>query len=92
VASQWHLRNALDKHKYTDIVLQEDKNPMIFFELLATVTPSVIRSHIEKTPEYKSLLAADEAWVVHFTCEDDFRPTWQFDTDLDAEVNVAFFT
>jgi len=91
VTGQWHLRNALDKHKYTNVVLQKDKNPMILFELLATGTPSVIRSHIEKTPEYKFLLAADEAWVVHFTCQDDFRPTWQSDADLDAGVNVVHF-
>jgi hypothetical protein len=36
-----------------------------------------------------SLLSADEAWVVHFTCEDDFYPFWQSDTD---GVNVVHFS
>jgi hypothetical protein len=30
------------------------------------------------------LSAVVEAWVVHFTCEDDsiYQPTWQFDAEL----------
>ena len=65
---------------------------MIVLELLATENENTIRSHIEKTPEYKSLLGAEEAWVVHFTCQDNFRPVWQSDTELDDGVNVVHFS
>jgi hypothetical protein len=75
VTCQWHLRNPSEKHKFFDIVLK--KNQTIVLELLATGSRSFIHSHIEKTPEYMSLLSADEAWVVHFTCEDNFYPFWQ---------------
>jgi len=43
-------------------------------------------------PEYKSLSGAEEAWIVHFTCQDDFRPVWQSDTELDDGVNVVHFS
>jgi hypothetical protein len=36
-------------------------------------------------------LSADEAWVVHFTCEDDYRPIWQFDEGLRRGVDVVYF-
>jgi hypothetical protein len=91
VTGQWNLRNPSNKHKYTDIVLV-DKDFRIVLEVLATGNKSDIQSHIEKTPEYKSLLAAEEAWVVHFTCQDDFRPIWQSDTELDDGVNVVHFS
>ncbi len=87
VTGQWHLRNPSEKHKFSDIVLK--KNQTIVLELLATGSRSFIHSHIEKTPEYMSLLSADEAWVVHFTCEDNFDPFWQSDTD---GVNVVHFS
>ena len=91
VTGQWHLRTPSDKHKYTDIVLGKDKHTIVL-ELLATGNETFIRSHIEKTPEYKSLLAAEEAWVVHFTCQDDFRPIWPSDTELDDGVNMVHFS
>jgi len=90
VTGQWHFRNPLDRQKYTDIVL--DKDIKIVLEVLATRNETSIRSHIDKTPEYKSLLAAEEAWVVHFTCQDDFRPIWQSDAELDVGVNVVHFS
>lgn len=71
VTGQWHLRIPSDKHKYSDIFLKKDKHTIVL-ELLATGYEAFIRSHIEKTLEYKSLLGAEEAWVVHFTCQDDF--------------------
>ncbi len=91
VTGQWHLRTPSDKHKYTDIVLNKDKHTIVL-ELLATGNETFIRSHIEKTPENKSLLDAEEAWVVHFTCQDDFRPIWQSDTQLDDGVNMVHFS
>jgi len=91
VTGQWHLRNPSEKHKFSDIVLKKDDSTIVL-ELLATGNRAFIQSHIEKTPEYMSLLSADEAWVVHFTCEDDFYPIWQSDTDLDGGVNVVHFS
>ena len=88
VTGQWHLRDG-DKHKYTDIVLE--KGPTIVLEVLATGGPAFIRSHIDKTPRYRSLLSADEAWVVHFTCEDDFQPIWQSDTEVENGLNIVHF-
>ena len=43
-------------------------------KLLATVDTGSIKQHINKTPEYKykRLASAQEAWVVHFTCEDGY--------------------
>lgn len=92
VTGQWHLQTTLGKHKYTDIVLQKDKNPPIVLELLATGDPNFVRSHIEKTPRYKALLSAGEAWVIHFTCEEDYHPIWQSDAELDEGVNVVHFS
>ncbi len=91
VTGQWHLRNPSSKHKFSDIVLKKGDS-MIALELLATGNRAFIQSHIEKTPEYMSLLSADEAWVVHFTCEDDFYPSWQSDTNLGGGVNVVHFS
>jgi hypothetical protein len=92
VTGQWHLQTTHGKHKYTDIVLQKDQHPPIVLELLATGDQSFVRSHIEKTPGYKALLSADEAWIVHFTCEDDYHPVWQSDAELDEGVNVVHFS
>ncbi len=42
-------------------------------------TQNFVNSHIEKIVECKTLLNADEAWVVHFTREDDYFPVWQYE-------------
>ena len=77
------------RRKHFDIVIQQpDHNPIVF-KLLATCEPSFLNAHIEKTPEYMSLLSADEGWVIHFTCEDSFTPTWQSDAALNGGVNVV---
>ena len=52
---------------------------------------SFVWLHIQKTPEYVSLLSADEAWVVHFTCEQDYHPIWQSNEELLSSVNVVHF-
>jgi hypothetical protein len=90
VTGQWHLLN-LSEHKYTDIVLKQGDNPPIVLELLATGNLTFFRSHVDKTPQYMDLLSANEAWVVHFTCEDDFRPIWQSDAQLAKGVNIVHF-
>jgi hypothetical protein len=38
-----------------------------------------------------ALLSANEAWVVHFTCERDYRPIWQSDVELSSGINVVHF-
>ena len=73
VTGQWHGQM---KHKYSDIIIKKD-NPTIVLELLATGDQSFVRSHIQNTPEHMALLPASEAWVIHFTCEEDYNPIWQ---------------
>lgn len=89
VHGQWHLEDD-SKHIYFDIVLKKD-GVTIVLELLATEEPNSIESHIQKTPQYSSLLSADEAWVVHFTCQEDYQPIWQSDMELLNGLNVVHF-
>jgi hypothetical protein len=90
VTSQWHL-HASDGHKYSDIIIQ-DKGMKIVFGLLATGEPSFVRDHISRTARYKALHSADEAWVIHFTREDNHRPIWQSGADLSSCLNVVHFS
>jgi hypothetical protein len=39
-----------------------------------------------------SLLSATEAWIVHFTCEDNFHPIWQSGANLDNGINMVHFS
>ena len=92
VTPQWHLQTHMkNKHKYSDIVIKDSDNPTIVLELVATGDTSLVRSHIQKAPECMALLSADEAWVVHFTCEPDYHPIWQSDVELSGGVNVVHF-
>lgn len=71
----------------------KDNHPTIVLEVLATENRAFIQSRIDKKLEYMSHMSADEAWIVHCTCEDNFRPTWQSDADLDNGIDlVQFFT
>ncbi|KAM6503837.1 hypothetical protein JOM56_000780 [Amanita muscaria] len=88
VTGQCHVRDDLKKHKYCDIVIKKEGQPMVVFKLLATGEPSSVKSHIQKTPGYKVLLSAKDAWVVHFTCQKDYCPIWQSELD---NVNVVHF-
>jgi hypothetical protein len=65
--------------------------PTIVLELLVTGEREDVEVHIDRTPSYKDLLDADEAWVIHFTCEDDYpnHPIWQSDKQLRMGVNVV---
>jgi hypothetical protein len=91
VTGQWHLQTTLGKHKYTYIVVQKDDKPPTVLELVATGDASFVQSHIRKIPEYMDLLSAEEAWVIHFTCEDNYDPIWQSDDELNKGVNVVHF-
>jgi len=91
VTGQWHLKNPFEEHKFTDIVLKKEDNPTIVLELLATGDKNFVNSHIGKTPEYMDLLGAQQAWIIHFTCEDrsTYVPIWQSDDTLNAGVNLV---
>jgi len=91
VTGQWHLKNRLKEHKYPDIVIKKSNHPTVVLELLATGDRHSVQSHIEKTPEYMALLSADEAWVVHFTCQDPYPPVWPSSAGLEKGVNVVHF-
>ena len=91
VTGQWHLQTHMKKHKYSDIVIEREDDPTIVLELLATGDTNLVQSHIQKTPEYMALLPANEAWVVHFTCERDYHPIWQSEKELLGGVNVVHF-
>ncbi|KAF8347795.1 hypothetical protein F5887DRAFT_1072145 [Amanita rubescens] len=87
---QWHLEDDLKRHMYSDIVLKKDQLTIVL-ELLATGEPSAVESHIQKTPEHAALLSASEAWVVHFTRQEDYHPIWQSDMELSKNINVVHF-
>ena len=87
VIGQWHLENGSEKHKYSDIVLMKGDQTIVL-ELLATGEPSSVKSHIQKILQDAALLSANEAWVVHFTRQEDYHPIWQSDTE---SVNVVHF-
>jgi hypothetical protein len=91
VTTQWKLRTTFGEHKHTEIILQKGKDSPIVLDVLATGDKSFVESRIKKTPECMDLLSAAEGWVVHFTCEDDYLPVWQSDTELDKDVNVVHF-
>lgn len=91
VTAQWHLC-AWSRHKYTYIILKKDNHHTIVLELFATGNRAFIQSHIDKMPEYMSLLSATEACIVHFTCEDNFHPIWQSDTNLDDGIKMVHFS
>jgi hypothetical protein len=64
---------------------------MMVLELLAMGNAESIEFNINKIPVYKRLLHAQEAWVVHFTCEDDYleEPYWQSHKLLDDNIYMA---
>ncbi|KAF8592403.1 hypothetical protein K439DRAFT_1625790 [Ramaria rubella] len=90
VTGQWHLRTDAGRNKYSDIVI-ELENYTIVLELLATGDVTFVRDHIQKTPEYQHLLSADEAWVVHFTCQDNYQPIWPSDQEMQEGLNMVHF-
>jgi len=87
---QWHLDDDLKRRMYSDIVLKNDRLTIVL-ELLATGEPSAVESHIQKTAEHAALLSANEAWVVHFTRQEDYHPIWQSDMELSKNINVVHF-
>jgi len=91
VTGQWHLQTMVGEHKYSDIILKKSDAPPIVLEILATGDEDFVKSHINKTCEYMELLSAKEGWVIHFTCEDNYKPVWQSRELLNKGVNVVHF-
>jgi hypothetical protein len=60
-------------------------------KLLVTGDPSFVKSQIQKIPRYMALVSADEAWVIHFTGEEDHLPIWQSNVDSAKGVVVVHF-
>ena len=90
VIGQWHLLND------TDVTLKGVTGQTIHLELVATGTEKDLDSHIKKVPEYAKLQSATEAWMIHFTCQDNFTPikveganVLHFVHDLDWKTVVA---
>lgn len=91
VTSQWHMDNESNKHKFSDITLTYEGvtgRTTFVLALLATGTDKDIDSHINKMPVYAKHQSATEAWMIHFTCEDDFAPV---EPSLDEGINVLHF-
>lgn len=93
VTAQWHLQADLNKDKYCNFVIGKPGIPTVVLQLLATVDAAFVTANIEKTLDCKALFSADEAWVVHLTCEDNYLdyPLWQTDKQLNEGVNVVHF-
>jgi len=92
VTGQWHLRSS-GSDKYSDIVIKKPERSTVVLELLATGDIAWVKDHINKTPGYMELLFAEEAWVIHFTREDEYleHPYWQSNDQLNKGVNVVHF-
>jgi len=88
ITGQWHMTTNDGKHKYSDIVMQRKNHAPVVLGLLATGDAKFVKEHIKKTPEYMALVSAVEGWVIHFTCEDSFTPTWQTSAELVCGVNI----
>jgi hypothetical protein len=91
VAGQYHRKNSHGEDKYSDIVIKKPEELKVVLVLVATGDSGFVRDHVDKTAEYKELLLADEAWVVHFTCEDNYLPYWQSDDLLNEGINLVHF-
>jgi len=98
ISGQYHLidptKTGNEKHKYCNVVIKKKDKPTILLELLASGNEDTIQAHIDKTPRYKSLASADEAWIVHYTCEDGYldgvKPYWDEKAIMQG-INMVHF-
>ncbi|GES85879.1 P-loop containing nucleoside triphosphate hydrolase protein [Rhizophagus clarus] len=92
---QWHMISYRDdgnnrrQHNYSDIVITSRRQKIVL-ELLATATKGNLDEHFGRALNYARILSANETWIVHFTCEDDFifDPYWPSDDILRNGLNV----
>ncbi|CAG8610548.1 16725_t:CDS:2 [Funneliformis mosseae] len=96
ITGQWHLvynKSSKRQHRYSDIVIDTPYGQKIVLELLATASNDDLIEHFQRALEYANLLSADETWIVHLTCEDEYvkRPLWPSDSQLKMKLHVAHF-
>ncbi|GBB94255.1 hypothetical protein RclHR1_02320010 [Rhizophagus clarus] len=95
ITGQWHMISYRDdgnnrrQHNYSDIVITSRRQKIVL-ELLATATKGNLDEHFGRALNYARILSANETWIVHFTCEDDFifDPYWPSDDILRNGLNV----
>lgn len=96
ITGQWHIvrhNNGHNQHKYSDIVIDSPGYPTVVLELLATAKRNELDEHFSRVLIYANELSAEEAWIVHFTCEDDVtkNPYWPGDNELKKGLRVVHF-
>jgi len=98
ITGQWHLisykSNKRVRHRYSDIVIDSPSGQRIVLELIATANSADLDEHFDRAHKYAKLLSAEETWIIHFTCEDEYikKPRWPSDNLLkNNNLNVAHF-
>jgi hypothetical protein len=88
VNGQVHLvKENAGTHQYCDIVITKPtKRPIVFGSRRIRDTQSC-----PGASSYQDVLDADNAWVVHFTCEDEYHRhlTWQTKEQLEDDIDVV---
>ncbi|KAK0239656.1 hypothetical protein EDD85DRAFT_935094 [Armillaria nabsnona] len=87
VINDWYS-NTIGMHSYITI---KKGRPAVVIAVLATEDADSVHLRVLGLTEYKELLGADEAWLVHLTREDDYEPVWQSSDSLEKGVNVVHF-
>ncbi|RIA78690.1 hypothetical protein C1645_842599 [Glomus cerebriforme] len=75
------------------LIIRSPYGQVIVLELLATATEGELNEHYNRVLNYARLLVANESWIVHFTCEDDYnkKPLWPSDALLKQNLLVVHF-
>ncbi|PBK78647.1 hypothetical protein ARMSODRAFT_1078164 [Armillaria solidipes] len=91
VTSDWYS-STIGMHSYITIKKgTPTADHTVVIAVLATGDADSVHLRVLGLTEYKELLGADEAWLVHFTREDDYEPVWQSSDSLEKGVNVVHF-
>lgn len=91
ITGQWHTKaDTTGKPRYCDIVIEKNKFKVVL-ELIASEDAAKMDGHIDRAKEYKDILRATEAWVIHFTREDHYldHPHWQSDDMVRENIHVV---
>ncbi|KAK0463691.1 uncharacterized protein EV420DRAFT_1103486 [Desarmillaria tabescens] len=89
--SDWHS-GTIGMHSY--IIIKKGTPPAehtIVIAVLATRDAAFAHLRLLGLIEYKELMGADEAWLVQYSREDDFRKIWRSYDPLEKGVNVIYF-
>ncbi|KAG0041844.1 hypothetical protein BGZ83_001235 [Gryganskiella cystojenkinii] len=90
VVNQYHIKGIRPfNNSYCDLVVGPEDGA-IPIELLVTATPQEVQEHIERTVRYKKKLQASQAWVIHFTRQDNYLqdPLWPSYETLHGDVSM----